>query len=126
MAVLLDMPDVDYSAVAPGAAVRTPLGDSAALFAALDGLLVLGTGGIQDNASYGPATVYGVDVQAGVDVALSRQLGLRVALAFSQINLSFNGKGALALTRDADSTTIDVSGATDRLIDLTATLGYAF
>jgi hypothetical protein len=126
MGVALDAPDVDYTAIAPGVSARTPLGDRLAVFGGVAGMLVLDTGGIQDNASYGPATVYGLDVVAGVDLAFTRQIGVRVALAYNQMSLAFNGKGTLANNRDADAASIDVNGATDRLIDLTATLGVSY
>jgi hypothetical protein len=126
MMVVLDAPDVDYAAIAPGIAARTPVTPTITLFGALDGMLVLDTGPIQKSASYGAATVYGVEVLGGLDIAIAKQLGLRVALEYSQINFTFNGKGTMATGRDNDSTTVDVNGATDRSIGLSATLGLAY
>jgi len=126
MAAVLDTPDFDYTAIAPGAGFSTPLGSSIALFAGLDGLLILNTGPVQDAASYGPATVYGIDAVTGLDIALARQIGLRIALAYSQISFSFSGKGTQATNRDNDTTPVDVNGATDRAIGLTATIGVTY
>ena len=126
MAAVLDAPDVDYTAIVPGIAARTPVSPAVAIFGDLDGMLLLDTGPIQKTASYGPATVYGVDVVGGVDIALARQIGLRLALEYSQINFSFNGKGMMASLRDNDATTQDVMGATDRSIGVTATLGLMY
>ena len=127
MAAVLDAPDVDYTAIAPGAALRVPVTPSIAVFGAADGLLMLQTGAIQKSASYGPATVYGLEGAGGVDIAITRQIGVRVALEVSQIMFAFNPKGAtLANNRDNDPTTQDVSGATDRSIGVAATLGLTY
>jgi len=126
MAVVLDAPDVDYSAVAPGVAARVPVTPMITAIAGIDGMLMLATGPIQLTPSYGPATVYGIEGLAGVDVAITSQIGLRVALEYSRISLSFNGKGQMTTSRDNDVTTQDVNGATDRWIGLAATLGLVY
>jgi hypothetical protein len=127
MGATLDAPDVDYTAVSPVIAVRFPVTDAVAVFAGADGLLVFEAGGIQKSASYGPAKVYGIEGAGGVDIALAKQIGLRIALEYSQIMFSFTPKGAtLANNRDADATTQDVMGATDRSIGGTVTLGLAY
>jgi hypothetical protein len=123
MALVLDAPDVDYTAVAPGVAAHTPVTPSITLFGVLDGMLILDTGSIQKTASYGSASVYGADVLGGLDIALAKQIGLRVALEYSQINFSFNGKGMMSTLRDTDSSTQGLMGATDRSIGATVTLG---
>lgn len=126
MAAILDAPDVDYSAVAPGIAARTPVTGSITMFGGLDGMLMLDTGPIQKVASYGPSTVYGIEAAAGVDIAVAKQIGLRIALEYSQINFSFSNKGAMAINRDNDPTSQDVMGAVDRSIGLAATLGLVY
>jgi hypothetical protein len=126
MAAILDAPDVDYTAIVPGIAARVPVSPAITMFGELDGMLLLETGAIQKTASYGPATVYGLDVVGGVDIALARQIGLRIALEYSQINFSFNGKGTMTSNRDNDATTQDVMGATDRSIGVAATLGLMY
>ena len=126
MTVVLDAPDVDYTAVAPGIAGRTPVTDTITAFAGLDGMLMLETGQIQDTASYGPATVYGVELAGGVDIAVARQIGLRIAFEYSQINFSFKNKGTQSNNRDQDPTSQDVMGAVDRSIGLSATLGLVY
>lgn len=126
MGILLDAPDVDYAAVAPGIAARTPVTETIAVFGGVDGLLMLDTGQIQQSTSYGPATVYGVEATAGVEIAVSRQLGLRVAIEYSQISFSFNNAGVQANSRDSDPTTQDVMGAVDRSIGLAVTLGLVY
>ena len=126
MTAVLDAPDVDYTAIVPGIAARVPVSPAITIFGDLDGMLILETGAIQKTASYGPATVYGLDVVGGVDIALARQIGLRIALEYSQINFSFNGKGTMTNQRDNDPTTQDVMGAADRSIGVAATLGLMY
>jgi hypothetical protein len=126
MAVVLDAPDVDYSAIAPGIAAHVPVTPTITAVAGIDGMLMLETGPIQRTPSYGPATVYGIDALAGVDVALTPQIGLRVVLEYSRIALSFNGKGEMTTSRDNDVTTQDVNGATDRWIGVAATIGLIY
>ena len=126
MTLTLDAPDVDYTAIVPGVGARVPVTDTVAILGSADGMLMLDTGPIQATTSYGPATVYGLEALAGVDIALARQIGLRVAVEYSQINFSFNGKGALANNRDGDAATPDVNGATDRSIGVVATVGLVY
>lgn len=126
MAVVLDAPDVDYSAVAPGVAARVPVTPAITILAGVDGMLMLETGPIQLTPSYGPSTVYGLEGYAGVAVALTAQIDLRIALEYSRISLSFNGKGEMSTTRDNDVTTQDVNGATDRWIGVAATVGLVY
>ena len=123
MGATLDAPDVDYTAVAPGASVRVPVTSSIVAFGGADGLLILGAGAIQKSTSYGPATVYGLEGTAGVDIAIAKQIGVRVAAEYSQIMFTFNPKGStLANNRDNDPTTVDVTGAADRSIGVAAML----
>jgi hypothetical protein len=126
MAFTLDAPDVDYAAVAPGIAARTPVTDTITAFAGLDVMLMLEAGQIQQTTSYGPATVYGVELAGGVDIAITKQIGLRVALEYSQINFSFSNQGLQANSRDSDPASQDVMGAVDRSIGLAATLGLVY
>lgn len=126
MAVVLDAPDVDYSAIAPGVVAHVPVTPTITAVAGLDGMLMLETGPIQRTPSYGPATVYGIEALAGVDVAITPQIGLRVVLEYSRIALSFNGKGEMSTSRDNDVTTQDVNGATDRSIGVAATIGLIY
>jgi hypothetical protein len=121
--VVLDMPDVDYAALAPGAWLRVPVAPSVAVFGGASGLLIFEAGGIQKSTSYGPATVYGVEGTAGVDIALARQIALRIGLEVSQIMFKFSPQGpTMANNRDGDQATQDVHGATDRSIGGTVTV----
>lgn len=126
MAANLDTPDFDYTAVAPGAEARAPVSGAIALFAHVDGMLMLETGPVTKNTAYGAATVYGVEAQAGFDVALAKQISLRIAAEYSQMSFSFSNKGMLAINRDNDPATQDVMGAVDRYIGAAATLELVY
>lgn len=126
MAVVLDAPDVDYTAVAPGIAAHVAVTPQVTLFGGLDGMILFNTGPIQKTASYGPATVYGLDAIGGLDIALAQQIGLRIALEYNQIHFSFSNKGMMAVLRDGDSASQDVMGATDRSIGAAVTLGLTY
>jgi hypothetical protein len=126
MTAVLDAPDVDYTAVAPGLAARVPVTPTVAIIGAASGMLMLEAGPIQTTSSYGPASVYGIEASGGVDIALTPQFALRVALEYSLINFSFRGTGALATSRDNDAATQDVNGAHDRSIGVAATLDLVY
>lgn len=116
----LDTPDVSYKAVAPGAIARFAVTPTIGAFAGANALLVLSTGEIQTNASYGAADVFGFDLEAGVDVALAKSYGFRVAADFSQIGFKFKANpGTQASVRG-------VSAATDRTISLAATFAVTY
>lgn len=128
-AATLDTPDFDYAAVSPSAALHVPVVDPVAAFASADGLVVFEAGGVTRNAGYGPATVYGYEGAAGADIAITPQIGVRVALEFSQILFKFTPRATtptMANNRDGDPSTQDIMGATDRSIGGTVTLGITY
>ena len=104
----LDMPDVDYTALAPGVVGRFALGPKTGLVLALDVPLMLDAGPIQSSLSYGAANIIAVDLDAGIEYRLGPHYALKAALELSNIKLSFDGKpGTQAQIRM-------VQGATDR------------
>ena len=115
----LDAPDVDYTAVAPNFALRVPAGAKAAVFGNAAALLILDTGPIQDLSQYGAATVFGAELAAGLDIAVSKSVLLRFAGEVSQINFKFKGNGSQAMTRG-------VTAATDRTFGMAATLAMTY
>jgi hypothetical protein len=127
MGAVLDAPDVAYSAVSPGAWLRVPVASSVTVFGGADGLLIFEAGAIQKTTSYGPATVYGLEATGGVDIALTKQIAVRIGLEYSQIMFTFTPKGAtMANNRDNNPTSQDVMGATDRSIGGAVTLGFVY
>jgi len=78
-------------------------------------MLVMSGGQIVKSDSYGPGNVFGVGSNGGLDLAFSKQVGLRVAAEFNQVHLSFKGTGTQASVRK-------VSAANDRDFGASATL----
>jgi hypothetical protein len=116
----LDMPDVDYTAVAPGVALRFPAAPKVGVLLAADVPLMLDAGPVSKSTSYGPADVIAFDVLAGVQIALGPHYALQLRGDFDQVGLSFKAKP------QSGAATRGVSGATDRTIGLTATLGILY
>jgi len=115
----LDMPDVDYAGISPVVGARTPVASRFSLFAEANIMLALSAGAIAQTSNYGPGDVFGVGGNAGVDIALAKQIGVRIAAEYNQINLKFKGNGAMSGTRK-------VTAATDRDFGGSATLAAWF
>jgi hypothetical protein len=116
MATALDMPDVDYTAVAPGAELRFPATPTIGMVVAVDIPLMLDAGPVAKASSYGPADVLAFDVLAGAQIALAPRYALQLRADFDQVGLSFKAKP------QSGAATRGVSAATDRTIGLTAGL----
>jgi hypothetical protein len=122
----LDLPDVDYRMFDPGLAFRLPLGGHVAVSLAGQGLIVTSAGPIQRADQYGAARVLGGSASAGVELLLGERVAIRVAAEATQLDLSFTGTGALANSRDGNSATVDVHGATDRYYGGVATAAVMY
>ena len=122
----LDLPDVDYRMFDPGLAFRLPLGGLVAITVAGQGLIVTSAGPIQRADQYGAARVLGGTASAGVELAIGERIAVRVAAEATQLDLSFTGTGMLAASRDGDSSTVDVRGATDRYYGGVATVAVTY
>jgi hypothetical protein len=120
MADQLDMPDVDYTALAPDVTARIAAAPNVSVFATLQIPLMLSSGPIQEPTSYGPSTILAFDVRGGVQLALGSHYAVQMGLYFDQISLKFNAKqGSMAAARE-------VTAATDRSFGLAATLGVFY
>ncbi|HEU4665931.1 MAG TPA: hypothetical protein VFS55_18020 [Dokdonella sp.] len=116
----LDMPDVDYSAVAPGALLRIAATPKIAAFASLDLPLMLHSGPIQDPTSYGAAKILAFDLRGGAQILVAEHAALQIGLEVDQVGLSFTGQpGSMAVRRA-------VTKATDRSVGLAATIGLTY
>jgi hypothetical protein len=112
----LDMPDVDYTAIAPGAVGRFVLGPKLGLLLQLDLPLMLNAGPIQSSLSYGPAKIVAFDLDAGLEYQLAPHYALNAALELSNLMITFDGK------MGTQSATRMVQGATDRNLGAAVTL----
>lgn len=125
MTTMLDLPDVDYKLFDPGIAFRVPLGPVAFVGDAR-ALLMTNAGQIQTNASYGPGDVSAFEGELGLEVAITRAIGVRLSGDFTAIGYDFTGTGELSKNRDADPTTVDVGGAAERYFGGALTLAIAY
>ena len=126
--MVTDVPNVHYSMAEPKLFMKYSLGGAIIVDVDAGFMLVTNTGGIQaSNATgYGPATVTGYELSAGIDYALTKALFVRALARFEIINLSFKGDPAsLANTRDGDPDQ-DVRSAKDLYYGGVAMIGYAF
>jgi hypothetical protein len=115
----LDMPDVDYAAVSPVLGARIRVAAKVALFAELDAMLVLSAGQIAETESYGAGDLFGIGGNGGIDISLGKQIGLRLAAEFNQVNVWFEGTGVMSMQRG-------VSAATDRDYAVSATFDASY
>jgi len=116
----LDMPDVDYTAIAPGVSARIGATPTIAAFGSVDVPLMLDSGPIQKPTSYGSAKILAFDIRAGAQVMVANNIALQFAAEIDQVGLSFTGQpGSKASTRM-------VTAATDRSIGISATLGVTY
>ncbi len=105
---MLDMPDVDYSGIAPNVVGRFAATPKVGVFFGGSFLFLLKAGQITTADGFGYAKTLAFDLAGGVDIALDTHYGLRLALELSQVGLTFRNKVR------------DVSAATDRTIGLVA------
>ncbi|MGN6106418.1 MAG: hypothetical protein ACTHU0_15030 [Kofleriaceae bacterium] len=124
----LDLPDTDYTFLAPSLAFRVPLATKVvALVVDAQGMMVTNAGPIQEADSYGRAKVFGIAATAGFDFVIRDRFAIRVVGELTQIGYTFVGAGgALANGRDSDPTDKDVGGAEDRTIGGTASFAVLY
>jgi hypothetical protein len=123
----LDLPDTDYSYIAPLVAGRIPLGTpNLALVAQTEVMLVKDAGRIADQDQYGRAKVFGIDAQGGLDIVLKNRFAIRLLVEYTQIGFTFTGGGEKSRNRDGQPETVDIGGALDRSIGGVATLGILY
>lgn len=124
--VLIDIPDVEYMAYDPSLGIRIPFSPSFAFFANGGTLLMRKTGQIQSPEQYGQAKVTAGFGDVGFDIVIKQRYALRLAGEFTQIGFAFTGTGAQTKSRDNDSSSPDVGGATDRYLGGSATLAVMY
>jgi len=124
-----DVPNVHYSMVEPKGFLKYSLSPGIVINVDAGFMLVTSTGGIQlgGTAGYGPASVYGYELAAGLDYNLTKNIFVRAQVKFETIKLSFKGTDATALSNTRDTDTMqDVQGASDVYFGGMGTIGYAF
>ena len=122
---IIDIPDVSYKIIDPSIGIKYPATPKITLDATLGFMLITNTGPIQDVASYGPASVFGVEGELGGDYLVTKNVFVRAAFRFNTIGYSFKGTGAMTTMRDNDPQQ-DVFGARDTYIGGAITAGYLY
>jgi hypothetical protein len=107
--VTLDMPDVKYKAIAPTAVLRLAAAPNVGVYFSAEIPLLLDAGPIQSGANYGPASVIAFDLEGGAEILVGSNYAMRLAAQFEQVGLKFKKMNR------------EVSGASDRLMGVTAT-----
>lgn len=119
------VPSVSYTVIDPMLGVRYQIGAKLLLNVNLGFMLITNTGAIQDNMSYGAATVSGIEGEAGVDYLITDKVFVRAAARFSTIGFTFKGTGDLSNNRDSDAEQ-DVFGARDTYLGGVVTAGFLY
>ncbi len=114
---MLDMPDVDYSAIAPGAEVKYALSRKSALFASLLIPVVTSSGPV--TTTMGGKASFGFAFDGGLDIALAPHYGLRFEAIFDQIGIAFDPTNTVAMSRG-------ITAATDRTMGIVATFAMIY
>jgi tetratricopeptide (TPR) repeat protein len=126
LATVLDIPDVDYVSIDPTIDVDVPLSATVRAFAGGDVMFMSDAGPVSDAMNFGQSMVYGLEATAGVELALSHQVRVRVMLEYSLIALSFELNNQMTAGRDGNLSTKDITGASDRSFGAVATIGMAY
>ncbi|HEY4055021.1 MAG TPA: hypothetical protein VGM39_00385 [Kofleriaceae bacterium] len=119
------LPDTEYTIFEPSAFVKYAVGQKVTVGVMGGFLGITNTGEIQQMDQYGAATVTGAEVEAGLDVMLTKNVLVRATFRFEQIGYKFKGVGA-QVERDNDPSSPDVGGAADRYIGGTVLAGYLY
>jgi len=119
------VPSVSYTVIDPMLGVKYQLGAKLLLNVNLGFMLITNTGAIQDNMSYGAATVSGIEGEAGIDYLITDKVFVRAAARFSTIGFTFKGSGDLSNNRDSDAEQ-DVFGARDTYLGGAVTAGFLY
>jgi hypothetical protein len=121
---VIDVPNVRYSVIDPGAGFVYALSPKLALGADLAVMLISKTGEIQEEDQYGGAKVLGIDAELHGDYRITSKIFARATFHLVTIGFTFDGEGAL-VNRDADPDP-DVGGARDTYLGGSIAAGYLF
>jgi hypothetical protein len=106
----LDMPDVDYSAIAPAGEIHYAVSPTTAVSAALTIPIIFSTG--PASTGYGAAGGISLTLDAGLDFKLAEHYGLHIGGVFDQLGIKLEGtKSTVAAMRGLSSMTDRTVGA---------------
>lgn len=122
--LIVDVPNVAYTLVDPGARFRIGVVDNAFFYAEGRFLLVLDTGEMQTPEQYGTARVIGVDADGGLEYVIGDRYLVRAGAHLQYFGYTFQGNGTLN-DRNGDGE-IDVGGAADQYLGGYLLGGFTF
>lgn len=120
----IELPDVKYTYIDPGLAVRYPITPEIAASAEGRLFVIRGTGQMQETTAYGGASVTGYAAALGAEYRVTPEIVVEASGKWQRYAFDFAGTGDLA-DPDGDGTQ-DVGGAADRYLALYLTAGYVF
>ena len=120
----IDLPDVSYTYIDPGAGFRLPLGNRFAALAEARYLYVVDAGQIEDANRYGGGSVVAFDAELAGEIAITSTVLIRVGGRFMHYGLDFDGDGDQ--TDPTNDGAQDVLSATDRYLGFFAAAGARF
>jgi hypothetical protein len=120
--VVIDLPNVAYGYVTPGAELRYPILANLAATVEARYLHISSIGGLGKRSAYGRGTSAGFDAQIGAEYAITRQISAQAAFRYSSFKTTFDGTGDQT-DRDGDNTA-DVDSSADRWLALYLLVGY--
>lgn len=122
-----DVPNVYYKMFEPEAFLIYPASPKLDLDVNAGFLAITDTGDIQKSSQYGPATVSGFELAAGLDYNVTKNIFVRGEGMVQTIGFTFKGDPmSKTNTRDNDPTTQEVMGARDTYFGGALTLGYIY
>ena len=121
---MLDVPNVTYSAISPGLALRIPFSSSFALLAEGKVMGVLSAGDIQLENEYGAGRIVGFDADAGLEITIKNHFLIRGGARLTFVDYAFDGSGDKT-ERDGVAP-FDVGGARDQYLGGYFTFGYRY
>jgi hypothetical protein len=120
----LGLPDTSESFVSLKVGARVPVMKKLALHASFAYLLVSDGGDLNAAAAYGSGSASGFDLDLGAEYLLTPHIPLRAGFRLTSFSHDFDGKGALSNDLDGDPSTVDVSGATEKILGGYVSIGY--
>ncbi len=121
----IGLPNVNYKYIDLGATLQYRINDKLVALGGAKYLAVFGAGEIVTAGAYGAATVKGLDIDAGVEYAVTPRFGIKGGLRYLRMAFDFDGNGDMSTNLDGDPDQ-DVGGAADKYVGGYILGGYEF
>ncbi len=122
--VVVQIPNVDYTFIDPGVAVKYLAGPKLVVDAGASFALVLGTGEMQEPEQFGTSKVLGFDFTGGASYAVTEKILVRAEARATTFGFAFSGNGTM---NDLDGDGMgDVPSGRDTYFGALVAAGYIF